>query len=232
MSNKKKKISTSKYYPFIISLVVFIVMFGILMLIFYSSGKIGKQKELVYTKIDKTMGNFFKVVPYVNVDISSVNDDIDDFVEEYLKKEKCSIYYDFSNTDDKILSIVIRVIDYDTKQAPRNYFKTINIDLNTSTLLTDKELLNYFKVNDEYVQKKIEKKFADYYWDLVTDNIIDDKLCNLDCFISKRGFRGYMSDLNYYVKDNKLVVYKPFLIATSTEEYNYFKDTDFLLEIK
>lgn len=239
----KRPITHSKFFPLIVSFGSFIVIFSILMLIFYKKDdtisydnkKIDQSRELVYTNIDKTVGNFVKQVPYININsnnIMQINEEIDKFVSDYLEKEECVIYYEFDNNEDLILSVMIRIIDYEDDNAPKNYFKTVNINLNTLDIMEDAELLSFFKISEDYVQDKIETKFADFYWDLVTDNKIDSAKCNLDCFISKRGFLGYMVDLNYYVKNKHLIVYKPFLIATSNNEYNYFKDTDFLFEIK
>ncbi len=236
----KKTTFDVKYVPFIITMIVIIIGLFVGYNLFrpkelnYKKYMIDNSKDLVYTNIDKSYGDYVKNVPYINLNtdaISALNEEIELFVADYLDKAQCVIYYDYDINDGVILSLMIRIIDYAEDNGPINYFKTINIDLKTLNEMEDIDMLTAFKVTEKDIQKKIEEKFKDYFWDLVIDNKIDSASCDFECFVGRRGFLGYMSDVNYYVKDKKLVVYKPFLIATSQEEYDYFVDNEFVFEI-
>ena len=230
---KKKKTSKNKY--------LIPVIMGILTIIFicigmfyalkddnynYNAKLINKDYDYVYTYKEINTGRFTKQVPHINLDISSVNEEIDSFTANYLTKDDNIISYEYAITNN-ILSVVVRIISFTSKNAPINYFESFNINLDSLEIISNKDLLSAFKVTEEFVQKKIEEQFKDYYYDLVFANEINESKCNLDCFIERRGFLGYMQDVNYYVDDGKLIVYKPFIINSSLWEYEYFKDEDF-----
>ena len=192
----------------------------------YDKKLIDQNYDYVFTYSEINTGRFTKQVPHININISSINDEIDSFVIDYLNKDDNIITYDYAVTNN-VLSIVIRIISFTSENAPINYFKTFNINLDTLELISSKDLLSAFDVTEEFVQKKIEEQFKDYYYDLVFEEEVNESKCNLECFIERRGFFGYMQDINYYVDDGKLIVYKPFIINSSTWEYEYFKDEDF-----
>ena len=230
---KKKKASKNKYlFPLIMGiLTVIFICIGM----FYALKKdndnyngilIDPNYDYVFTYNEINTGHFTKQVPHINVDINSVNENIDSFVADYLTKDDNIISYEY-NVTNNILSVVVRIISFTSKNAPINYFRSFNINLDNLEVISDKDLLSAFKITEEAVQEKIEEQFKDYYYDLVFKEQINESKCNLDCFIERRGFFGYMQDVNYYVNDGRLIVYKPFIINSSTWEYEYFKDEDY-----
>ena len=230
MSKKKK---FSKTTLIIISLIVL----SILLLVFYfindtydySKKLLDSSKDFVYTYKDYSTTKFTKQVPHLNLSIVDINEKIDNFVSSYVNQDNIITYkYSISNN---VLSLVIRIISFTSEKAPLNYFKSFNINLDTLQEVDNAEVLNAYNITSEDVQAKIEKQFKDYYYDLVFQEKINETACNIECFIQRRGFLGYMQDVYYYIDNGKLIAYKPFLINTSTWEYEYFKDCDFSFKI-
>ncbi len=234
-SNKKTS-KKNKNISIIVAIVLFLIISIIIFYFFqgkktsYSNYIIDKSKDLVFTYREINTGRFYKQIPHINLSFNGLNEDIDLFVSDYLNNDDNIINYKY-NISNNILSLIIRIISFNSEKAPINYFKSYNIDLNHVKVIDDKELLNYFKISNELVLEKIQGQFKDYYYDLVVKGKIDEEKCNLDCFIGRRGFMGYMQDLSYYVDNGKLVIYKPFIINSSVWEYEYFKDEDFSFNI-
>ena len=231
-----KNLKTNKKYQLIIVIIILVLLILGLFFVFrkkeanYDSKLINKDYGYIYTYTENNTGTFSKQVPHINLPVENINEEIDSFVSPYLNKDDNIITYDYSLTNN-ILSLVIRIISFKEQNAPINYFKTFNINLDSLEIISAEELLKLFKIDNDYVQKKLEKKFQDFYYELVFDAKVDESKCNLECFIERRGFFGYMQDVNYYVSDSKLIVYKPFIINSSTWEYKYFKDFSFSFEI-
>ncbi len=234
---KKKKTSKNKYLiPIIMGILTIIfICIGMFYMLkdddsSYNEKLINQDYDYVFTYKEINTGRFTKQIPHINLDISSVNEEIDNFTANYLNKDDNIISYEYAVTNN-ILSVVVRIISFASNKAPINYFKSFNINLDTIEVISNKDLLSAFKATEEFVQEKIEEQFKDYYYDLVFKEEIDETKCNLECFIERRGFLGYMQDVNYYVDDGKLIVYKPFIINSSLWEYEYFKDEDFAFVI-
>lgn len=228
---KKKKISKKGLIILLLSII------SIVLLIYYFTNDndytrklIDSSKAFVYTYKDYSTSKFTKKIPHINLNILDVNEEIDNFVLDYVNKDDNIINYKYSISNN-VLSLVIRIISFDGDRAPFNYFKSFNINLDTLKEASSDEVLNAFNITSEDVLKKIEKEFNDYYYDLVFQEKINEQVCNLECFLQRRGFLGYMQDVNYYIDNGKLIVYKPFIINTSSWEYEYFKDCDFSFEV-
>ncbi len=231
--NKLNKKSKKKF----ISIGICLIILSLVIIVFvfkdqknYSKNLINENYDYVYTYTEKNTGTFTKQIPHVNLEVENVNNKIDNFTLQYLNTDDNIISYQYSITNN-ILSLVIRIISFKGENPPINYFQTYNINLDTLEEITDEELLKAFKVTTDNVLEKIEKKFKDFYYDLVFAKKVDETKCNVECFIDRRGFYGYMQDINYYVNNGKLIVYKPFIINSSTWEYDYFKTYDFAFEI-
>ncbi len=195
----------------------------------YTKKLIDSSKDFVYTYKEYTISKFTKQIPHINLNVLNVNEEIDNFVLDYVNDDNIITYkYSISNN---VLSLVIRIISFNGDKAPLNYFKSFNINLDTLKEANSDEVLKAFNITSEDVLEKIEKQFNDYYYDLVFQEKINEQVCNLQCFLQRRGFLGYMQDVNYYIDNGKLIVYKPFIINSSTWEYEYFKDCDFSFKI-
>lgn len=190
--------------------------------------KVDKSEYIVYTRYNQNS----KEVPYVNInssDVKSLNDNIVDYCNNYVNIDGAQIKYEYS-INGNYLSLVIKVIN--NKEYPSKIiFKTYNINLKTRTVLSDQELLDYFKINDGVINAKIHNGFLEMYKDEVTQGYIEEMECNYDCYLGYRGVDDYLTDLNYYIKDGKLVVYKPFIYSSIFGEEEYFTEDSFIFEL-
>lgn len=185
------------------------------------------KKTIVYTSISKKNDDFFINVPYVNIkDLNSVNEDIDLYVSDFTDNEMVRLTYEYE-INGKVLSLVIKAIDYDTDDVPDVHFKTYNINLDTKTLLSDDDMLSLYNVTYDDVYKVIEKKFKYWYKDLIKKEYFDEEECDYESFLENRDVEDYMDNISYYIEEGKLVAYKPFVFYSIIGEESYFKEKDF-----
>ena len=186
-------------------------------------------EHLVYTryKINK------QEVPYVNIkskSITSVNKDIVTFCNNFKEYEKIQITYDY-NINGKYLSLVIKVKTYGINDWNDLYFHTYNIDLKEKSYVSEENLLKRFDVTDELIEARIHNKFVEYYNDELEQGYLQEEECDYDCYIKYRGFNEYRDDISYYIKDHKLIVFKPFETRSIFGEEEYFNDESFEIAI-
>lgn len=190
--------------------------------------KVDKSEYLVYTRYNQNS----KEVPYINVnssEIKSLNDQIVDFCNKYVNIDNAQITYEYT-INGNYLSVVIKVIN-NNEYPSKMVFKTYNISLKNRSVMSDQDLLNYFNVNEDLVYARINNGFIDMYKDEVAQGYMEEAECNYDCFLGYRGVDDYMSELSYYIKDGKLVVYKPFIYSSIFGEEEYFKEDSFIFQI-
>lgn len=190
--------------------------------------KANKNNYLVYT-VKSTDGTYPKNIPYLNIktDVAkSVNSDIDSFLLDYKENKMASISYEYDINGD-ILSLIIKVVDYDTDYAPEVYFRSYNYNLKESNIISDLELLELFNTNEAVVEEKIESKLEGYYEDILDDEYYDEKECNFECFLKYRQIDDYLDDVVYFVKNGNLIAYKPFVFYSVFGEEEYFNENHF-----
>lgn len=185
----------------------------------YNSVKIDKSQYLVYTKSKQQSGYYNQYKPFLNVKgevADQVNNDIDLYFSNFDKDNVCITYeYDLNG---KVLSLVIKVEDYSyVDSAAVLYFRSYNIKLDSMEILSNEKILSYFNMNSSDVEVKLDEKIKEYYYKLVGSAVIDEKECNYDCFIQARNFEPGTEDNEYYVRNGKLVVFKPYIFMTSTD---------------
>lgn len=217
------------YFMMLVSLVVVIIFF------FYQKNnrnynylKIDKNKTLVYTKTDKSSSEFTKLVPFINIKssvIDYVNEDIDLFLSDFINSDSV-ITYNYG-INGIILSVVVKVMDYSEEFAPQPYFRSYNVNLKTKEVISDESLLATFGLNDDLVSSKIEDKFLTYYKNITKEKDNYEEECDYQCFLSYRNVNDYLADLSYYVKDGKLIAYKPFIFSSDFERIDFFEEKDF-----
>lgn len=235
MIDKFNKMDNSKKVPIFISIAVILIILVIVFSQFfnntssYSDLKEDKNKGFVYTLKSEKNSIYFKKIPYLNINNSfgkEINNDINSFVSDFIDNDKVILSYEY-DINGKVLSIVLKCVDYDVKNVPKVYFKTYNINLETSKLLSDEELLSIYNVTSLDVESIIEKKFEYWYKDLVKEGYIDEEECDYDCFLNYREVDDYLDDVVYYIEKGNLVLYKPFVFYSIFGEENYFKEEDF-----
>lgn len=222
-----------------ISLIVFLIVFFFLNKkdTNYKNIKQDKNKYLVYTKYSVDSSKYPVQVPFVNIKsepVNAINKDIDLFVNDFVKSKKCVVSYEYS-ISGIILSVVVKVIDYDTAYAPMPYFRSYNINLSTLEAISDQSLLDFFGVDDSYVEEMIEDKFHYYHEELISKEFYDENECDYSCFLRNRDVENYLDNTVYYVDQGNLVVFKPFSFYSIFGEEDYFKDENFkilLVEVR
>ena len=188
-----------------------------------------KSNYLVYSKIEKDDKDYPKYVPDINIKadaVNLVNEDIDNFVSKYLDSDKTLITYEY-NINGIILSVVVKILDYQIEYAPKIYFKTYNINLSTKEVISDKSLLDFFQIDKNEVSKIIENTFKEYYDDLVKKGYYEPTECNYDCFLGYRDITNYLDNVQYYVKNGDLIAYRPFVFYSIFGDEEYFKTKHF-----
>ena len=190
--------------------------------------KVDRGEHIVYTRYNQNS----KEVPYVNInssDVKSLNDSIVDYCNNYVNSDDIKIKYEYS-INGNYLSLVIKVIN--TKELPsKMLFKTYNVSLKNRTVLTDQDLTDYFKVNNDIVSARIHNRFLEMYKDEVAQGYIEEMECDYTCYLGYRGVTDYLEDINYYIRDGKLVVYKPFIYSSIFGEEEYFTEDSFIFEL-
>ena len=191
--------------------------------------KLKKNNYLVYSKVEKEDADYPKYVPYINIKgdiVNQVNKDIDDFVYNYVDSDKALVTYEY-NISGIILSVVVKVLDYKEDYAPKIYFRSYNINLNTQKLISDQSLLDFFQTNETEVSTKIENKFREYYTELVKEGYYVPEECDYECFLGYRDVSNYVDNVNYYVKNGDLIAYRPFVFYSIFGDEEYFKEEHF-----
>ena len=195
----------------------------------YKNTKEDKSKYIVYTKYQGGSGDYSQYIPYINIKsdvISLVNEDVDLFMEDFKGAEKTAISYEY-DISGIILSVVLKAIDYNTEYAPKAYFRSYNINLNTLEVIDDTALLNFFGVTEETVNNKIENKFKTYYQELVNESYYAADECDYNCFLRFREVDNYLDNVTYYVENGNLIAYKPYVFHSVYGEEEYFKNKSF-----
>lgn len=195
----------------------------------YKSIKQNKNEYLVYTKYSDHKTQYTKDVPYVNLKaeiFKEVNKDILTFSNKYMEAEKGVITYDY-DVNGTILSVVLKAIDNSSVYAPEPRFRTYNINLEKEEVIADEALLEFFGVTKSSVSRKIERQFQNYYNDIVRKGYYASNECSYDCFLKWRGITNYLDNVSFYVKEGKLVAYKPFVAHSMFGEEEYFDDNSF-----
>ena len=233
------KLDNSKKIPIVIGVAIVLIVFVTLVYYFknknvgYSDLKEDSTKAFVYTINSEKNDTYFMNVPYVNIQgavAKEVNEDVDSFAAEFSNNEKIMLSYEY-DINGRILSLLVKCVDYDVKYVPKVYFRTYNIDLENQKLLSDEELLSIYNITTTDVSNFIEKKFTYWYKDVVKQGYVEEKECDYICFLEYREVEDYLDDVVYYVERGNLVAYKPFVFYSIFGEEEYFKEKDFKFEI-
>ncbi len=221
-----------------LKIIVGLIIFTIILLIYNSTFKndalsrikSNRRKDLIYTVKQKTVDGRHSEVPYINIkgkNIEKLNQEIEEFTSECFKEGTDLISYQY-DVSDKILSLVVKTAHFDKIYYPD--FRTYNINLSDLSILTDDDILDKFNLTTTNVSNKIENRFKEFYNDMLDNNYYGGE-CDYNCFLYFRGDKDYLSDIHYYLKDNKLYVYKAFNVYSVYDEENYFTEDDFFIQV-
>ena len=189
-----------------------------------------KSNYLVYTKETKQSGNYIQKIPYINIkgeNISIINNDINNYLSNF-KNNNTSIDYEYS-INGIVLSIIIKVEDHSIEVATTPYFRSYNINLNTSELLSNEAILNELNITEEEVKNKINEKLKYYYKDISKKEYFDVRECDYECFLMNREIdkNDLLNNCEYFIRSGKLVVFKPYIFASFYGEEEYFNSENY-----
>jgi len=191
-------------------------------------------KPLVYTKYKKSNNKEVLVqVPTINIRnkiVEKINNEIASDLEKFLKKDNNKVTYEWE-LNGKVLSLVIEKVDNNTLYTPEIKFKTYNINIEEGVILSDSDLLNIYSISREEISKKIESQFMDHYKKELDEGYFDEHECNYECYLGWRNIDNYLDNVEYYIHDKNLYVYKEFSVYSVYGEERYFTDDDFLIFI-
>ena len=125
----------------------------------------------------------------------------------------------------EILSLVLKVEDHSLAQrATITSFKSYNINIKTTELLTNEKVLDLFNTTEENIEKIIKKETKDYYNNLVSNNNISINECNYNCYIKDRNIDNYLDGIELYIRDGNLIVFKPMTFIPLYEDEKIIKE--------
>lgn len=184
----------------------------------YDRLKIDKSQYFVYTISEEEKGYYYQYKPFVNIkgEIGNyINQDIELFFSSFDKDDIC-ITYD-SNVSGKVLSLIVKVEDYSyADSAVIYYFQSYNVNLEKNEIVDNDTLFSYFDLTSDVVYSMFNQKLEEYYYELVNDGAIS-RSCNYECFLNDRGFEDGNDDVEFYVKEGKLIAYKPYINISQGE---------------
>ena len=193
----------------------------------YNNKKIDKTKYIVYTKETREKEYYIQDIPFINLkgeSIDVINNDIETYLENF-NKENIEISYEY-NINGIILSIILKVGDHSkADNATITYFRSYNINLDNLELLSNEAVLNYFNINENDINNRLENELKNYYTNLVNKTYINSNQCDYNCFLNSRDIKqsNYLDGVEYFIRDGKLVIFKPivFIPLNEDEEMNY-----------
>ena len=190
----------------------------------YNLIKINRSEYLVYTEKETQYGNYNQYKPFLNIKGETgtlINQDITSYLSNFEKENIC-VTYDY-DINGKVLSLILKVEDYSyVESAAVLYFRSYHVRLDTLDILSNEDILEFFDMNQESFNSILNQKIEEYYYGLVNQNLINANQCDFSCFLEARDFTNGIEDVELFVKDGKLVAFKPYIfMVEDAEEVHY-----------
>lgn len=231
----KKRTKNTRFDLFLFFFFVFIMITLLLYFFVFSTSKV---KDYSVLKLD-TAKNFIIMtsannaikIPQLNIQGNSaqrLNQQILTDYKKYQNKTGVSYFVD-SYESYPFLSIVLEIIYTEagnTLYETTKYY-TYNYDLKSEEWLSDIALLKQFDVSMKDVDKFLENKFLNYYYDLIEKEKLDASSCDYKCFLSSKEIDGYTDEISFSVEKGSLIIYRPFVITPINYDYKNFSSSDF-----
>ena len=191
------------------------------------------EKPIIYdnSTINKKMNDHVPIININNSSMNDVNNEINKIYNNYLNSNPDYFRYDYSVNDD-ILSLVL--IYRNKLESESNYsykFKTYNISLKIVTLNDSNLMMDKYKLKISDVHKKMREDFQKTYDDLLRKNYINETY-SYNRLITDLELTNFTSEVNYYVDNNKLYVYRSFNIYNNKNITSYFNESNYKFYIK
>ena len=218
----------NKYKKYTGTFIAIVVIFIIVMISYFlfdrntnnfNNLKEDQSKDLVYTESETQYGYYYQYKPYVNIKGELgyvINNDIETYMSNF-HSSNIGVTYD-ADLSGKVLSIILKVEDYSfVEGAAILYFRSYNINLDTEEILSNEALFSYFDLTTKDVEGILNYQIEQYYYLLSQEGKVDGR-CDYDCFLESRDFTSGIDDVEFYVKDGKLIAYKPFTYMSNNLE--------------
>ncbi len=235
------KISKRKpiWIIFCILVVVIVSSFVFFVLLFprkfdYQDLLKNKEKNIVYS-LDSLDVLETDKVPVINIDssfIDDINSDIMNYYQDYLTKFTQGFLYEYSVSGPVLSILIVSQQRYADAEYSDISYHSYNIDLEKMVLLSDKDIFDMYKIDEDTLRYFITYKFVEFYNDLIKQGYFTKEMCDFSCFMESKNIVNVMNDNTYYIEDGKLILYKPFNIYTPYSEEKYFSLDSFRFVVK
>lgn len=213
--------------------IVILTIIVIMIIFFYLIYK--KEKDYV-TSYNESHNNTYNQdirCPKINVNIDgidSINEEINEYCEYY--SDDTSKYIDYNyNVKDNILSVIIKLVDKNLQNV-NTKFLSYNIDLKSKVVISNEDLLKKYGYSEENVESSINNRMLDLYNYETNEGYIEKNECDYECYLSIRMIEPLIDNVELYLSDNGLVVYKSFNIYSEYEDHVIFEKEDFIFKLK
>lgn len=186
----------------------------------FNNIKIDSSKYLVYTSNELDSGSYKQYIPFVNIEGEIgelINNNINEYINSFTNDDTCITYeYDLSGN---VLSLLLKVEDHSiADKATLLYFRSYNINLKHKEILSNETIFSYFNISNSMILNSYNSKLEEYYNGLVSNNMINSNECNFNCFYKNGEFTNSLDDAEYYIKEGKLFVYKPYVYYSLSDD--------------
>jgi len=190
-------------------------------------------KPVVYdnTSINRRIHDHVPVVNINNSSMNDINNQVNKIYNNYLKNNPVYFRYDYSINNDVISIVLIYKNQTDLEDYYSYKFKTFNISLKSLSLYNNDLLLDKYDLKLSDVHKRMREDFQKKYEELIEKNYIDETY-SYNKLITDLELSNFTKEVNYYVEDNKLYVYRSFNINNNKKISSYFKESSYKFYIK
>ena len=192
-----------------------------------------KDKAVIYdnNNMEKQVNDRVPIINMNNSSINSINNDVIKIYNIYYKNNPDYFRYDYSVNNDSISLVIIYRNKLDDEYHYSYKFKTYNINLKTLTLMGNEYILDKYNLNLSDVNKKMKNEFNKTYLELLRKNYIDESY-SFDRLIVDLDLTNITKDINFYIDDNKLYVYRSYDIYGNDKVTSYFNESNYKFYIK
>ena len=185
----------------------------------YNYLKMNSSQFLVYTSSQTESGSYYQYKPTFNLkgELGTVlNQDIDHYLSNFTDEE-IGITYE-ADLNGKVLSMIIKVEDHGyADSATVLSFRSYHVHLENREILSNETILRYFDLTTADAERIINQKIKAYYQELVNEDTINPNTCDYQCFLKSRDFTEDMEDVEYFIRDGKLIAFKPYIDMVSVD---------------
>ena len=187
----------------------------------YQKYKVNQKEDFIYTKVEYKKSN--SAIPYVNLNTSfakNLNKQISALADTYRSSDTSnnSMSYRY-NINANIVSLVIIFKSVNDNDELTFDFVTYVFDLDKGAkVLDDEEILARYNLTEEDVSDEIEKQMKQKYKYEIKEEILPEGCDFSICFLRLRGIDNYTDNVNYFIENEELVVYKSYDVYS---EYDF-----------